>query len=139
MSRSSANKPLGCSELAVLALLGGVVLVGLAAQGLARTQFLVSTGFGATVLLLVRLWDMTLRQEQPRPPLTRRQWWAWNLAVLALLLTLIGFLIGWYLVGPGKQQQPAGLPAANDGDPPGDGPADAGAAESPPLDADACP
>jgi hypothetical protein len=95
MSRSSPNKPLRWSELAVLAMLGGLILFGLAAQGLSPTKFLVSIGFGSEVLLLTWLWDITLRQK-PRPPTAWQRVWGWVVFV-AWLAVLAGVV--WYYAG----------------------------------------
>jgi hypothetical protein len=49
MRRSSNPKPLEWSEIGVLAMLGGLVVFGLAANGLSLLQSLVALGFGAGV------------------------------------------------------------------------------------------
>jgi hypothetical protein len=93
MCRSDRPSGSTCSELAVLAMLGGLVLFGLAAQGLSLMKFLVSIGFGAAVLLLTWLWDITLRQE-PRPQTAWRR--AWGMAVFLGWLTTVAAVIWWY-------------------------------------------
>jgi hypothetical protein len=58
--------------LAVLALLGGLVIFGLVAQGRSLSHLLGTLGFVAYFLLVARLWGLTLRNAKTAPPVTRK-------------------------------------------------------------------
>ena len=94
MSRSRAKNRLEWSEIGVLALLGGLVVFGLAANGLSLMQSAVSLGFGAGVLILAWLWRLTLRRAEKAPPPTCRQT-AWDAALFVVWLGVVGAL-GWW-------------------------------------------
>jgi hypothetical protein len=95
MDRNNRPSASTCSELAVLALLGALVVVGLAAQGLTLWQSLVSIGFGAGVLLLAWLWQLTLRRARTAPPPSRGQR-VWNAVVFLAWLLALAAVAWWY-------------------------------------------
>ena len=67
MSRSPAKKRLEWSEVGVLAMLGGLVVFGFAANGLSLLQSVVSLCCVAGVLLTAWLWRFSLRRaDTPR-------------------------------------------------------------------------
>jgi hypothetical protein len=95
MTRSPTNKPLKWSEIAALAVLGGLVVFGLVANGLSLLQSLVSLGFGAGVLLIAWLWQLVLRRSSAATAPTRWQR-AWGAAVFAAWLAATGAVVWWY-------------------------------------------
>jgi hypothetical protein len=111
-------------------MLGGLVVFGLAANGLSLLQSLVALGFGAGVLLIAWLWQLTLRRAETAPPLSRRQQ-AWNATVFVVWLAVMTALAWWYLADRAEHTQPL-LPAASPSGPPVDLPADPDPPEQPP-------
>ena len=67
MNRSPAKKRLEWSEIGVFAVLGGLIVCGLAANGLSAVQIVVSLGCGAGVLAVAWLWQVTVRQAEAEP------------------------------------------------------------------------
>ncbi len=55
------------SEIGVFAVLGGLIVCGLAANGLSAVQIVVSLGCGAGVLAVAWLWQVTVRQAEAEP------------------------------------------------------------------------
>ena len=93
MSRSPAKKRLEWSEIGVLAMLGGLLVFGFAANGLSLLQSAVSLGFGAGVLVIAWLWRLTLRRAETAPPPTWRQT-AWDAGMFVAWLAVMGALHG---------------------------------------------
>jgi hypothetical protein len=67
----------------LLVLLVGVIVLGLADQGLTGTQWFVAGGFGAGVLVFAWLWQRTQQQAEKEPPLS---WWQWVWGTVALVI-----------------------------------------------------
>lgn len=113
MSRSPAKNRLEWSEIGVLALLGGLVVFGLAANGLSLAQSAVSLGFVAGVLVLAWLWRLTLRGAEKAPPPTCRQT-AWDAVLFVTWLAVVGALSWWWYApnrsDPSRQE---GAPSAS--------------------------
>src|SRR5262245_20584159 len=110
MNRSSPQKPLDWSSVRVLALLGGVFVLGLAANGLSLVQSVITLGFGVGVLVLAWLWQVTLRQARTVPSLTRRQ------QVLGAVVFVAGLAVGvlvWYVADRAERIQQRQPPATN--------------------------
>ena len=96
VSRPRKPPPLSWSEIGVLAVLGGLVVIGLAANHLSLVQSLVTLSLGAEVLLIAWRWQVTLREAETEPPLTR--WgWVWQAVVFVAFLTVVGLLV-WYFI-----------------------------------------
>jgi hypothetical protein len=93
MKRSRGSKSLMWSELAGLALLASLFVLGLAATGRTVLQSLVTGGFGVGFFCLVWLMQWTIRRGEAAPPLTGRQK-AWNAAVFVLWAAAMA-AIGW--------------------------------------------
>ena len=68
MNGSPAKKRLEWSEIGVLTILGGLVVFGLAANGLSLLQSAVSLGVATGVLVIAWLWQWTLRRAATAPP-----------------------------------------------------------------------
>ncbi len=113
MSRSRAKNRLEWSEIGVLAALGGLIVFGLAANGLSLVQSAVSLGFGAGVLVLAWLWRLTLRRAETAPPPTCRQT-ARDAAVFVAWLAVVGTLAWWwYASSRSDRTRPEGAPSAS--------------------------
>jgi hypothetical protein len=97
MSGSSPRQPPDWSGIGVLAMLGGVVVVGLAANGLSLPGMLVALSFAAGILGFARLWQLSL--PRPERPLSRWQW-AGTAAVAVVLLAVAAVLVWWCVVDP---------------------------------------
>jgi hypothetical protein len=95
-------------------MLAAVVTFGLAANGLTLLESLMAVGFGASVLSIAWLWQVTLRRAESTRSLTRRQKW-WNLAVSVMWLAVMGVLIWWYASNRAErtrhQEPPAAIPS----------------------------
>ena len=94
MKGSPAKKRLEWSEIGVFAILGGLVVFGLAANGLSLLQSAVSVGFGAGVLVIAWLWQRTLRRAATFPAPTWRRT-AWDAGMVVALLAVMGALAWW--------------------------------------------
>ena len=94
MKGSPAKKRLEWSEIGVLTMLGGLVVFGLAANGLSLLQSAVSLGFGAGVLVIAWLWQRTLRRTATAPPPTWRRT-AWDAGMFVAWLAVMGALAWW--------------------------------------------
>jgi hypothetical protein len=76
--------------------LGGVLVLGLAAQGLTLLQSLLALCVGGGGLLLYTwLWEIALRREPPRRPPTAWQR-VWGVAVFLGWLAAVAGVIWWY-------------------------------------------
>ncbi len=98
MARPRNSPARTCSALGVFVLLGGVIALGLAANGLSPLQSLIALGFGAGVLLLAAMWEWTLRRAATAAPLSAGQR-AWNVVVFVVWALAITALVWWYLQG----------------------------------------
>ncbi len=94
MSRSPAKKRLEWSEIAVLAVLGGLVVFGFAANGLSLVRSVVSLGFVAGVLLVAWLWRLSVRRAETAPRSTWRRT-AWDAALLFGWVAAMAALAWW--------------------------------------------
>jgi hypothetical protein len=95
------------SALAVLAILAGLVVLGLAGQGLSLVQALVCLGFGAAVLGIASLWQDAFRRAETQPPPTHRQP-MWQAVVFVVWLALMAAAVWWYVVDRAERtRQPA--------------------------------
>lgn len=79
----------------MLALLGGLLVSGLVANGQTLPEALAAINFLAAVLGIARLWQWTGRGRQSRQPLTRRQV-VWQAAVFVAWLAAVAALGWWY-------------------------------------------
>jgi hypothetical protein len=134
VARRLKFSPRNCSEIRGLALLGGLVVFGLAANSRSVLHFLGSVGFAVTLLLIVVLGHRTLRRARHRDPWTAGQL-AWQAAVLIGWVAVMGAVVWWYRDSGDQQPRKPALPAASDavapanrGDagPPAEVPQDAG-------------
>ncbi len=112
----------------MVAVLVGLVVFGLAVNGLSLLQSLVTLAFGAAVLLLAWLWQLTIRRAETAPPLTRRER-VWNAWVFAAWLTVVAALAWWYVADRAVRDQQQRQPPATNSRPVPEDPADD--AESP--------
>ncbi len=132
MSRPPAKNRLEWSAIGVFAMLGGLVVLGFAANGLSLMQSAVSLGVGAGVLLIAWLWQLSLRRVDRAPPATWRQT-AWDAVMLVAWLAVVGALAWWAYARDRSDRTrqdgspPASFPNGSD-DPP-----DADAQPEPPL------
>lgn len=94
MSRSPAKNRLEWSEIGVLAMLGGLVVFGFAANELSLVQSVVSLGFGAGVLAIAWLWRLSLARAETAPPPTWREM-AGDAVLLVAWLIVVGGLALW--------------------------------------------
>src|SRR6516162_5166197 len=79
------------SDIGVLAALGGLVVLGLAANGLSLLRSLVALGFGAGVLLLAWMWQVTLRRTEAAPQSGHQR--VWGTIVFVVWLTVMVALV----------------------------------------------
>lgn len=93
MRRPRGQVPLCRPELAVLALLAGMVVAGLVASGSTLQQSLVGIGVLAFLLLVAWLWQLTLRRAETARPLSVKQR-AWNAVVF---LVAMAALVAWWI------------------------------------------
>jgi hypothetical protein len=96
MPRTPESPPLSWSEIGVLAMLGGLVVLGMAANGLSLVQVLVSIGFGVGFLVLAGLWGYTLRRSPPARPLPAWRRFVNVVVVIACLALMVGLGFWWY-------------------------------------------
>ena len=95
MKASPKGNPPNCSELAVLAMLTSLIIIGLA--GNPATPPLAAITFGALMLLLAWLGQRTFRDAQERPAPTRLQR-AWSAAAFVAWVALMAVLVWLYVV-----------------------------------------
>jgi len=117
VSGPRADKPFPWFELVATE---GLVALCLAACRLSFREALGALAFGAVVLLLAWLWQLTLRQEETAPPRTRRQR-VWNGVVFVAWLAAMVALVRWYpadhegrVSAAGPLAVPEDLPPADD-------------------------
>jgi len=94
MSSFSAGKPLCWPELAVVAILGALIVMGLAAEGRSVGEGLVAIAFGAALLAAAWAWQRTRRRAVPWQDLTGRER-AWSLIVFGAWLAPVAALVWW--------------------------------------------
>lgn len=58
------TRPVSWTELAVLLMLAGLVVFGLAANGATLGQALAAIGFGTPLLVIAWMWQRTVRQAE---------------------------------------------------------------------------
>jgi hypothetical protein len=134
MSGRRRRKPLRWSELAVLALLGGLVVVGLVANGRGVVDALAAAGFAVVMLLGAWGWQWTCRRAGSRPPPSGKQWVCEAAVVVALLAVLGGGVAAWWYYRSQRagEMDGQGVPAASDREPPAKQPDDGEQPEQPP-------
>ena len=94
MNGSPAKKRLEWSEIGVLTILVGLVVFGLAANGLSLLQSAVSLGVATGVLVIAWLWQWTLRRAATAPPPTWRRT-AWDAGLFVAWLAVMAALAWW--------------------------------------------
>jgi hypothetical protein len=83
------------SELALLALLAAVFLLGVGVSSQTAAEAAVKVGALAAVLVLAQLWELTLRRARTAaPPTWRRK--VWNAVVFVAWLAVMSLLVWWY-------------------------------------------
>ena len=91
-------------QLGVFALLGGLVVLGLGANGVTLMQSLAALGFGAGVLLLAQLWQATLRRTDAAPRAGLRR--VWTVVVFVAWLATMAALIWWCMTNRAASSPP---------------------------------
>jgi hypothetical protein len=99
MNPTPENRPLTWSELAVLAILAGLFLLGLTASSPSLLHALVGIAGLAFVLACAWLYHFNVRKMRTEPPLTSRQV-AWQLAFGVASMVVI-FALAWWCAGQG--------------------------------------
>ncbi len=112
MSQSPAKKRLEWSEVGVLAMLGGLVVFGFAANGLSLLQSVVSLCCVAGVLLTAWLWRFSLRRADTAPPSTWRQT-VWDAGMVIAWVAVVGAFAWWaYASDRSDRTRQEGSPSA---------------------------
>ncbi|SRR5579883_236965 len=100
MRWSSAKPTGGCSTFGAFALLGGVVVLDLASNGLSVLQSLSALGFGAGALVLAAMMEWTVRRAATAGPMSRGQR-VWNAAVFVVWVMVMAVLLWWHMARSG--------------------------------------
>jgi hypothetical protein len=93
VSRTPKGRPLYWTEIAVLASLFGLVVLGLAVQDLSLLRVLASLGFIAGFVLILWLWEVTLRRQATARQDSSAGGWLSSLTVLVSLLAALAAIV----------------------------------------------